>query len=86
VPAGGALSKNEQQRRQQWIAAAEEAIVVLETEQEAALAAMGDPDLPNERRLALSRRCTEIEQEIGGHMADWEKWSLELEEGRNGEP
>ena len=79
---GGALSKNERQRRQQWIAAAEEAIVALETEQETVLAAMGRPDLDNERRVELGRRCTEIEQEIAGHLADWETWSLELEAGR----
>jgi ATP-binding cassette subfamily F protein 3 len=76
------LSKNEQKRRQEWIAAAEEAIVALEGEREAALAEMGTPDLANERRLELSRRCATIEFELRDHMARWEEWSLEIEAGQ----
>ncbi len=75
------LSKNEQLRRQKWIAAAEEAIVALETEQEKALAEMAAPDLSNARRAELGQRFSEIEQEMAGHLADWERWSLEIEEG-----
>ena len=85
-PTGGgegrpSISKNEQRRREQWIAAAEEAIVLLEDEQAAALAEMGRPDLDNGRRVALAHRCTEIEKELAGHLANWEQWSLEIEEG-----
>jgi len=75
------LSKNEQQRRQQWITNAEEAIVVLETEQETALVEMGAPDLSNARRAELGQRCGEIEKELAAHLANWEKWNLEIEEG-----
>ncbi len=75
------LSKNEQKRRQQWIDTVEEAIVVLETEQEETLAAMGAADLSNARRLALGQRCGEIEAELAAHLANWELWSLEIEEG-----
>ncbi len=75
------LSKNEQKRRQQWIDEAEAAMVELETEQESILSEMGAPDLANERRLALGKRCGEIENEITTHMTNWEQWSLEIEEG-----
>jgi len=75
------LSKNEQLRRQKWITAAEEAIVTLEAEQAAALAEMGAPDLSNVRRAELGLRFSEIEKETAEHMANWEQWSLEIEEG-----
>lgn len=75
------LSKNEQKRRQQWIDDAEAAMVVLESEQETTLAEMGAPGLTNDRRLALGKRCGKIETEIMTLMANWEQWSLEIEEG-----
>jgi len=75
------LSKNEQRRRQEWIAAAEASILELEDEKETAIAQMARPDLENDRRMELGRRCTEIEAELEKHMADWEQWSLEIEEG-----
>jgi ATP-binding cassette subfamily F protein 3 len=83
-PAGAgrtALSKNEQQRRQNWIDEAEEKILALETEKEDILQEMTRPDLANERRAELGRRITAIETELAGHMADWEQWNLEIEEG-----
>ena len=79
--AGTALSKNEQQRRRQWIEAAEKRILELETEKEAAFAAMMTPGLDNERRVQLGRRAGEIDAELAGLMADWEQWNLEIEEG-----
>ena len=57
------------------------AIAFLESEQEAALAEMGAADLANDRRAELGRRITAIETELAGHMADWEQWNLEIEEG-----
>ncbi len=75
------LSKNEQKRRQEWINRAEEAILTLETEQEETLAQMGAPDLSNESRLRLGKRCGKIETELAEHMSNWELWSLEIEEG-----
>lgn len=78
---GSPLSKNEIRRREELIATAEAAILELEEEKENAIAEMGRPDLANERRMELGRRCTEIETELEKHMADWEQWSLEIEEG-----
>ena len=75
------LSKNEQKRRHELIAAAEEKIHVLEAEKETALEALSHPDLDNDKRVDLARRCTEIETELDGHLSDWEQWSLEIEEG-----
>jgi len=79
------LSKNEQQRRQKWIEEAEESILALETEKEEALLEMGSADLANERRIELGRRITAIDVELAGHLADWEQWNLEIEEGLNPE-
>lgn len=75
------LSKNEQLRRQKWIERAEESIVALEEEQAAGLQEMSDPDLDSVRRAELGQRFAEIEKELAKHMADWEQWSLEIEEG-----
>ena len=75
------LSKNEIGRRRQWIAEAEEKILALETERDEALTEMGAPDLQNERRVVLAKRCTEIDMELEAVYADWEKWGLEIEEG-----
>jgi len=75
------LSKNEQDRRRRWIDEAEGAIVQLEDEKEQALAAMSSPQLDNERRVELGRRLNEIEAELAGHLAHWEQWHLEIEEG-----
>jgi ATP-binding cassette, subfamily F, member 3 len=75
------LSKNEQRRRLEWMAAAESSIQDLEKEKEEALTAMGAPDLDNNRRRELARRCNEIEEELGKHLADWERWGLEIEDG-----
>ncbi len=75
------LSKNEQKRRQVWIDQAEAAILELEEEKEKAIAEMVDPGLGNDRRLVLGRRISEIENELEKHLAHWEEWSLEIEEG-----
>ncbi len=75
------LSKNEQQRRQQWIDEAEAAILSLEEEKESALQVMLQPDLANERRADLGQRVAAIDAETEKLMADWEQWSLEIEEG-----
>jgi len=76
-----ALSKNEQKRRQQWVDDTEETMAALEVEQQETLLEMGSPELSSDRRLVLGRRCGEIEAEIATHMANWEQWSLEIEEG-----
>ena len=75
------LSKNEQQRRQSWIDDAEEKILALEDEKAEALQEMALADLANDRRIALGQRIAAIETELQQHMADWEQWSLEIEEG-----
>ena len=75
------LSKNEQTRRRKLIAEAEETILALETEKEDTLGEMGRPDLDNDRRLELGRRCAEIDTELDAQMTAWEQWSLEIEEG-----
>jgi ATP-binding cassette subfamily F protein 3 len=75
------LSKNEQQRRQTWIDEAEEKILALEDEKAEALQEMAQADLANDRRIALGQRIAAIETELQQHMADWEQWSLEIEEG-----
>jgi len=76
-----ALSKNEQTRRLKMIAGTEEKIMALEAEKAAAMADLSRPDLDNDSRVALARRCTEIDTQLDGHLADWERWSLEIEEG-----
>ncbi len=75
------LSKNEQKRRQEWVDSAEATILELEDEKETVLSEMGSPDLDNDRRLALGQRHTEIVSILEKTMADWEQWSLEIEEG-----
>jgi hypothetical protein len=75
------LSKNEQSRRRDWIAAVEGEIAGLEEEQEATVAAMGDPDLDADRRHELGRRSVEIEAELTVRLERWEQWNRELEEG-----
>jgi len=75
------LSKNEQKRRLELIEEAEASILELEDEKEAVLAEMVSPELDNARRLELGKRHTEIEKELEKTMADWEQWSLEIEEG-----
>jgi ATP-binding cassette, subfamily F, member 3 len=82
APAGG-LSKNEQARRRAWIAEVEAEITRLEAEQAEALAAMSSPDCDNRRRLALADRCTAIAAELAAALANWERWSAELEAGEN---
>ncbi len=76
-----ALSKNEIRRRERQIGLVEDRIKELETEQAAAVAAMADPATGNEERLALARRCSEIETELGGLMARWEELHGEIEAG-----
>ncbi len=75
------LSKNEQKRRQEWIDEAEATILELEDEKEVVLKEMISPDLGNDRRLELGKRHTQIETKLEKTMADWEQWSLEIEEG-----
>ncbi|MBU8869727.1 MAG: ABC-F family ATP-binding cassette domain-containing protein [Gemmatimonadales bacterium] len=76
------LSKNEQQRRTDWMDEAEKEIQALEEEKEQILVDMGAADLDNDRRLELARRCSEIEDELTTHTANWEKWGLEIEDGQ----
>ena len=78
-PTAGGLSKNEIRRREEMMAGAEATMENLETEKEELIAAMGAPDLDNERRAEMGRRCQEIEEEVARHMADWERWGLEIE-------
>ncbi len=75
------LSKNEQKRREKLIDDAESAILTLEEEKEGAINEMTSPDLGNQRRLELGKRCVAIDKELEKHLADWEQWSLEIEEG-----
>jgi ATP-binding cassette subfamily F protein 3 len=77
---GGGLSKNEQQRRRQWIAEVEESIAALEQEKEQAVAAMAD-GADAARLLELGNRCAAIDAELAEHMARWETWQQEIEEG-----
>ncbi|MEN8007273.1 MAG: ABC-F family ATP-binding cassette domain-containing protein [Candidatus Krumholzibacteriota bacterium] len=80
------LSKNEINRRRQKIDRAEEKILELEAAKEAALQEMGSPDLKNDRRLELANRCAEIDMELEIILAEWEKWSLEIEQGATNGP
>ncbi len=75
------LSKNEQKRREKLIEKAESSILTLEEEKGAAITEMTSPDLGNERRLVLGKRCVAIDKELEEHLAQWEQWSLEIEEG-----
>ncbi len=75
------LSKNEIRRRQERINSLEDRIKDLEAEQETAVAAMGNPDTGNDERLALARRCSEIEAELGECLERWEQLHLEIENG-----
>ncbi len=75
------MSKNEIKRRQEWIDAAEKSILHLEEEKESLLAEMASPDLANDRRPELGRRCIAIDEELEKHLTDWEQWSQEIEEG-----
>ncbi len=75
------LSKNEIRRRQGLIEKTEEAIITLEDEKESAISEMGRPDLNNDRRLELGQIIVKVDKELEKHMADWEQWSLEIEEG-----
>ena len=79
-PNAGGLSKNEIQRRQRKMDEAEQAIQALEEENEAVLARMGEANLENDERVQLAKRCNEIEAEMAGYLADWERWGLEIEE------
>jgi len=81
APQAGGMSKNEQNRRRRWMVEAEESIVALETEKESLIGDMGAPGLDNDRRAEMGRRCQEIETELEKHLADWEGWGLEIEEG-----
>jgi len=78
------LSKNEINRRRQWIDQVETRILELESAKESVLAEMGSPSLQNDRRRELAHRCTEIDAELETSFADWEKWSLEIEQGAGG--
>jgi len=80
---GGAvrLSKNEINRRRQKIAEVEAVILNLEEAKEEALTEMGMPALDNDRRRELASRLPEIDAELETAFADWEKWSLEIEQG-----
>jgi ATP-binding cassette subfamily F protein 3 len=81
APRSGGMSKNEQKRRVAWMAEAEVAIEALEAEKEALIAEMWAPDQDNDRRVTMGRRCQEIETKLEKHLADWEGWGLEIEEG-----
>ncbi len=78
---GVRLSKNEINRRRQKITEVEAAILNLEEAKEKALTEMGSPTLDNDRRRELARRLPEIDAELETAFADWEKWSLEIEQG-----
>ncbi len=75
------MSKNEIKRRQQWINEVEEKILELESAKETALAEMGSPDLDNDRRLELANQCAAADAELATAFAEWENWSLEIEQG-----
>jgi len=75
------MSKNEINRRRQWITEAEEKICELESDKEAALVELGSADLNNDRRIELARLCSEIDSQLISAYAEWEKWSLEIEQG-----
>ncbi len=77
----GSMSKNEINRRRQWIGEVEAKILELESTRESALAEMGSSTLDNDRRRELAHRCAEIDAELETAFADWEKWSLEIEQG-----
>jgi len=75
-----ALSKNEINRRRLRIGEAEEKSLELESAKEAALAEMGSPNLNNDRRLELANQCAAIDAELEKVFAEWEKWSIEIEQ------
>ncbi|MFO7653061.1 MAG: ABC-F family ATP-binding cassette domain-containing protein [Candidatus Krumholzibacteriia bacterium] len=78
------LSKNEQARRRSLIADLEERVARLEDEHATALVVLSDPDTPSERRLALGRRCEELDAELSAALAQWEQLHREIEEGVEG--
>jgi len=73
------LSKNEQTRRRAWIAGVEETIAALESEKDEAIAALSQPDCPNDRRRDLAGRCATIDADLAEAMQRWEEWNAELE-------
>ena len=75
------LSKNEINRRRRRIDEVEAKILELESAKETALEEMGSPDLDNDRRRQLAHVCSGIDTELETSFADWEKWSLEIEQG-----
>ncbi len=75
------LSKNEINRRRQWIGEIEAKILELESARDSVLSEMGSPTLDNDRRLELGQQCSGIDAELKTAFADWEKWSLEIEQG-----
>jgi len=83
TPDGGPkpLSKNEINRRRRRIDEVEAKILELESAKETALLEMGSPDLDNDRRRQLAHLCSGIDTELETAFADWEKWSLEIEQG-----
>jgi ATP-binding cassette subfamily F protein 3 len=73
------LSKNEKTRRRAWIAEVEETIAALESEKDEAIAALSQPDCPNDRRRDLAARCATIDADLARAMQRWEEWNAELE-------
>jgi ATP-binding cassette subfamily F protein 3 len=78
------LSKNEQMRRREWIAAVEREIAALEAERDAAVAEIGRPETKPQRRLALGRRCVDLDRALEEKFGLWERWHREIEEGLGG--
>jgi len=78
------LSKNEINRRRQRIGEVEAKILELESAKETALTEVGSPDLKNDRRRELAHLCAGIDAELETAFADWERWSLEIEQGNAG--
>ena len=75
------LSKNEINRRRRRIDEVEAKILELESTKDTALQEMGSPDLDNDRRRQLAHICSGIDTELETAFANWEKWSLEIEQG-----
>lgn len=81
---GDGLSKNEQARRRAWIAEIEQRIAELEAQQAAALAELSAPRCDSAQRRVLADRCTGLAEELAAALAQWERWSAELEGGEVG--
>ena len=77
------LSKNEQTRRRAWIDEVEETIAALESDKDEVIAALSQPDCPNDRRRDLAARCAIIDTDLADAMQRWEEWNAELEGNTN---